>query len=242
MISYSHIRLFTALVREIALGSALVRFPFGRAFQWLAVGAATFTFPVLADEVSDEDRPLVQRVSQYSTQEMEELIVEGERIDPASMDFIEMEQIYRQKASAARNFKIGKYEEAFPELLQIAKLGFKDAQARVGFLFLHGLGGQQKSNLKALGWLGVASQGTTRPQYRNIFKQMMSEVPDDQQSLADLVVADYREKFDSKKLGIECWHSNVNHVRQFTCRYHDEMHKYYNHMSMTGTPFSSSGP
>ena len=70
---------------------------------------------------------------------------------------------------------------------------------------------------------------------------MMNEVPADQQALAAFVVADYREKFDSKKLGIECWHSNVNHVRQFTCRYHDEMFKYYNHMSMTGTPFSSSG-
>lgn len=172
---------------------------------------------------------------------MEEVIVEGERIDPASMDFLEMEQIYRQKASASRNFKIGKYEEAFPNLLQLAKLGFKDAQARVGFLFLHGLGGQKKSNLKALGWLGVASQGTTRPQYRNIFNQMMSEVPEDQRLLVDYIVADYREKFDSKKLGIECWHSNVNHVRQFTCRYHDEMFKYYNDMSMTGSLFSAPG-
>ena len=195
----------------------------------------------MADDENDTDTPLVQRASEYGAQEMEELIVEGERIDPATMDFLEMEQIYRQKASASRNFKIGKYEEAFPELLQLAKLGFKDAQARVGFILLHGLGGQEKSNLKALGWLGVASQGTTRPQYRNIFNQMMSEVPDHQQSLVDFIVADYREKFDSKKLGVECWHSNVNHVRQFTCRYYDEMHKYYNHMSMTGSLFSSPG-
>ena len=198
-------------------------------------------FPAMAEELIDAEASIPERASEYRAQEMEEIIVEGERIDPASMDFLEMEQIYRQKASASRNFKIGKYEEAFPELLQLAKLGFKDAQARVGFLFLHGLGGQEKSNLKALGWLGVASQGTTRPQYRNIFNQMMNEVPADQQALAAFVVADYREKFDSKKLGIECWHSNVNHVRQFTCRYHDEMFKYYNHMSMTGTPFSSSG-
>ena len=198
-------------------------------------------FPSMAEELIDAEASIPERASEYRAQEMEEIIVEGERIDPASMDFLEMEQIYRQKASASRNFKIGRYEEAFPELLQLAKLGFKDAQARVGFLFLHGLGGQEKSNLKALGWLGVASQGTTRPQYRNIFNQMMNEVPADQQALAAFVVADYREKFDSRKLGIECWHSNVNHVRQFTCRYHDEMFKYYNHMSMTGTPFSSSG-
>ena len=205
------------------------------------MSVVAWTSPVLADSANEQETSLQERASEFRSQAMEEIVVEGERIDPASMDFLEMEQIYRQKASASRNFKIGKYEEAFPELLQLAKLGFKDAQARVGFLFLHGLGGQEKSNLKALGWLGVASQGTTRPQYRNIFNQMMSEVPDNQQSLVAFVVADYREKFDSKKLGIECWHSNVNHVRQFTCRYHDEMHKYYNHMSMTGTLFSVPG-
>ena len=230
------------LVRKNTLRCLAVRHLSCRIAGWLVLCSITWTVSTLANEANDTDTPLVERASQYGAQEMEELIVEGERIDPASMDFLEMEQIYRQKTSASRNFKIGKYEEAFPELLQLAKLGFKDAQARVGFLFLHGLGGQEKSNLKALGWLGVASQGTTRPQYRNIFNQMMSEVPEDQQSLVDFIVADYREKFDSKKLGIECWHSNVNHVHQFTCRYHDEMHKYYNHMSMTGTPFSSSGP
>ena len=210
--------------------------------RWIAASSVFWMVQLLADETTDQSNPLLQRASQYGAQEMEEVIVEGERIDPATMDFLEMEQIYRQKASASRNFKIGKYEEAFPELLQLAKLGFKDAQARVGFLYLHGLGGQQKSNLKALGWLGVASQGTTRPQYRNIFHQMMTEVPDDQQSLVDFIVADYRGKFNAKKLGVECWHSNVNHVRQFTCRYRDEMYKYYNQMTMTGAPFSSSGP
>ena len=209
--------------------------------QWFILSSFAWSVSVVANDDVGEETPLNQRASPYGAQEMEEVIVEGERIDPASMDFLEMEQIYRQKSSASRNFKIGKYEEAFPELLQLAKLGFKDAQARVGYLFLHGLGGQQKSNLKALGWLGVASQGTTRPQYRNIFKQMMSEVPEEQQSLVDYVVADYREKFDSKKLGIECWHSNVNHVRQFTCRFNDEMFKYYNDMSMTGSLFSAPG-
>lgn len=212
-----------------------------RAALSIALSAVVWATPVVAEDTPKQDLSISQRASEFRARDMEEVIVEGERIDPAGMDYLELEQIYRQKASASRNFKIGKYEEAFPELLQLAKLGFKDAQARVGFLFLHGLGGQEKSNLKALGWLGVASQGTTRPQYRNIFNQMMSEVPEAQQSLVAFVVADYREKFDSEKLGIECWHSNVNHIRQFTCRYYDEMQKYYNHMSMTGTLFSGSG-
>lgn len=212
-----------------------------RMAQWLVLSSLVWMLTAAAEEPNNPEMSIPQRASEYRAEEMEELIVEGERIDPATMDFLEMEQIYRQKATASRNFKIGKYEEAFPGLLQLAKLGFKDAQARVGFLFLHGLGGQEKSNLKALGWLGVASQGTTRPQYRNIFNQLMNEVPEGQQSLVDFVVADYREKFDSEKLGIECWHSNINHIRQFTCRYNDEMYKYYNQMSMTGTLFPAPG-
>ena len=207
------------------------------AVRWVMLSSFVVTVSVFPNEADAIDTPTVQPAQQYRAETMEEVIVEGERIDPASMDFLELEQIYRQKADAARNFKIGKYEEAFPDLFQLAKLGFKDAQARVGFLFLHGLGGQQKSNLKALGWLAVASEGTTRPQYRNIFNQMMSEVPEAQRPLVDDVIADYRQKFESKKLGIECWHSNVNHVRQFTCRYQDEMYKYYNYMNLQGVPF-----
>lgn len=195
--------------------------------------------------VSAEDAPLptqgiAERAQDYRAQPMEELVVQGERLDPLAMDFLEMERIYAQKAAASRNFKIGKYKEAFPELLQLAKLGFKDAQARVAYIYLFGKGDQQKSNLKALGWLGVASQGRTRPQYRNIFKQMLNEVPAAQADLARFVVDDYRAKFNSDKLGIECWHSNINHIRQFTCRFSDEMFKYYNHMTMSGTPFSGT--
>ena len=228
-------RLYSVLVCAVGIGPRCIA-------QALIVGMVFSMSSTVGDETTEREVTLPERASQYRAEEMEEVIVEGERIDPAGMDFLEMEQIYRQKASASRSFKIGKYEEAFPGLLQLAKMGFKDAQARVGYIFMHGLGGQQKSNLKALGWLGVASQGRTRPQYRNIFNQMMAEVPQDRQSLVAFVVEDYREKFDSDKLGIECWHSNVNHVRQFTCRYQDEMFKHYNHMSMTGTPFSSAGP
>ena len=211
---------------------------------YLSAGLILLATTTAGQEPIESTPSLEQRASQFlqdggsrRDEPMEELVVEGVRLDPAAMDFLEMEQIYGQKASASRNFKIGKYEEAYPDLLELAKMGFKDAQARVGYILLHGLGGQPKSNIKALGWLGVASQGTTRPQYRNIFRQLLEEVPEHQKGLVDMVVADYRAKFDSDRLGIECWHSNINHIRQFTCRYSDEMYKYFNHMNMNGLPF-----
>lgn len=164
--------------------------------------------------------------------DIEEVYVEGVRIEPEAMAIHEMEAIYQRKQSAARSFKIGNYEEAFPMLLQLAKLGFKDAQARVGFIYMHGLGGQPKSNLKALGWLGVAAEGETRPQYRNIFNQMMSEVPGPQRQLVSTTVADYRDRFDSEKLGVQCMRSRTGHLDKFTCRWEAEMAKQQDRLMM----------
>lgn len=174
--------------------------------------------------------------------DIEEVYVEGVRIEPESMAIHEMEAIYQRKQSAARNFKIGKYEEAFPKLLQLARLCFKDAQARVGFIYLHGLGGQQKSNLKALGWLGVASQGETRPQYRNIFNQLLSEVPDPQQQLVATTVANYRDRCDSEKLGGRCKRSRTGHLDKFTCRWEVEMQRHSDRLMMLQADVTENFP
>ena len=156
-------------------------------------------------------------VSRQSASEMEEVVVQGERVHPSAMALSIMNVIYQHKEKSARNFKIGKYEEAFPDLLRLAKLGFKDEQARVAYIYLHGLGGQQKSNLKALGWLGVASYGTTRPQYRNLFNQLLANIPLSHRVLVDTTVSDYRTRFAAKHLGITCERSRTGHLDKFTC-------------------------
>ena len=196
------------------------------------IGCAAVAAALVSTAIAQEDPELPGNTVAVATSErsydiddIEEVYVEGVRVEPESMAIHEMEAIYQRKQSAARSFKIGNYEEAFPTLLQLAKLGFKDAQARVGFIYMHGLGGQPKSNLKALGWLGVAAQGETRPQYRNIFNQMMSEVPGPQQQLVATTVAVYRDRFDSEKLGVQCMRSRTGHLDKFTCRWEAEMTK-----------------
>ena len=191
----------------------------------IAVLAVTTAIAQADPELPDNTVALATSERSYEIDNIEEVYVEGVHIEPESMAIHEMEAIYQRKQSAARSFKIGNYEEAFPTLLQLARLGFKDAQARVGFIYMHGLGGQPKSNLKALGWLGVAAQGETRPQYRNIFTQMMSEVPGPQQQLVATTVADYRDRFDSEKLGVQCMRSRTGHLDKFTCRWEAEMAK-----------------
>lgn len=74
-------------------------------------------------------------------------------------------------------FQVRQYENAFPQILILGCMGFKDAQARVSYIYLHGLGGQKKSNMEEIGWLGVATTGVTRLAYRNLFKQVIAQIP-----------------------------------------------------------------
>lgn len=158
----------------------------------------------------------------YDINDIEEIFVEGERPTGADMDLLEMDRVYRWKETAARSFKSGQYEKAFPQLLLLARMGFKDAQARVSYIYLHGLGGQKKSNMEAIGWLGVATVGETRPAYRNLFKQMMAEVPSEHQALVAAHVQSYRDKFGADKMGIQCTRSRTGHISKFLCRYSAE--------------------
>lgn len=168
----------------------------------------------------------------YDIDKIEELFVEGERPTGADMDLIEMDRVYRWKETAARSFKSGQYEKAFPQLLFLARLGFKDAQARVSYIYLHGLGGQKKSNMEAIGWLGVATKGETRPAYRNLFKQMMAQIPSAHRASVDAHVQSYRDKYGADKMGIDCTRSRTGHISKFLCRYSAEMDQHQIRMMM----------
>ncbi len=168
----------------------------------------------------------------YDINDIEEIFVEGERIDGEDMDLLEMDRVYRWKETAVRSFKSGQYEKAFPQLLILARMGFKDAQARVSYIYLHGLAGQDKSNMEALGWLGVASIGETRPAYRNLFKQMMAQIPSQHRAAVDAHIRSYRDKFGADKKGIQCTRSRTGHISKFLCRYGREIDQHQIRMMM----------
>ena len=84
----------------------------------------------------------------YDIDKIEELFVEGERLRGEDMNILEMERVYRWKDTASRSFKTGQYEKAFPQLSVLARMGFKDAQARLSYIYLHGLGGQKNPTWK----------------------------------------------------------------------------------------------
>lgn len=167
-----------------------------------------------------------------SNEPMEEVVVEGERLDPNSLALRLMEVIYYHKERAAHNFKVGLYEKSFPDLLRLAKLGFKDEQARVSYIYQYGLGDVPKSNEKALAWLGVAVDGTTRPQYRNRFKQMMAAIPEPLMPKVNELIADYREKYSSDVRGVTCMRSRTGHLDKFTCLFNQQRNKHIDTLMM----------
>ena len=192
----------------------------------LAVWLVTSAFAQDDSDLPSNTLAMTTSERSYDIDKIEELFVEGERPTGAEMDLLEMDRVYRWKETAARSFKSGQYEKAFPQLLVLARMGFKDSQARVGYIYLHGLGGQKKSNMEAIGWLGVAVTGETRPAYRNLFKQMMAQIPLEHRETVDAHVQSYREKFGADKMGINCSRSRTGHISKFLCRYSAEMNQH----------------
>lgn len=180
---------------------------------------------------------------------VEEIVVEGERIDPFELTPTDFERVYSDRRSGTYYFNIGDYEKAYPLLLVAAKNGFKGAQARVGFILIHGLGNVPKSNIRGVGWLGVASDGETAPTYRNYFRKLWKEIPPEHLPMMTEVVDKYRAKFGSDELQVSCdlRSPTKSHIRQLYCSFERE-YDYQNVLDWenimsaitNGTGFSSS--
>lgn len=149
--------------------------------KYLGVAIATVSLVSVSaqsdSEVSNNTLAMASTERSYDIDDIEGLFVEGERPTGADMELFEMERVYRWKETAARSFMSGQYEKAFPQLLLLARMGFKDAQARVSYIYLNGLGGQKKSNMEPIGWLGVASTGETRPVSTSIKGPLVGRPP-----------------------------------------------------------------
>lgn len=137
-----------------------------------------------------------------SNDPMEEVVVIGRMFDrfpmnPAEFSFFDTAGMRNVQKQAHQFYSEGRYDEAYPLLLDLAKRGFKESQSRLAYILFQGTENIEKSNLRALGWLGTAAYGETQPQFRVLFRKYMTEVPDSVRPTVDAVLAGYREKFDS---------------------------------------------
>lgn len=135
-----------------------------------------------------------------SDSDMEHLIVTGEAEDSAEAD----QRAYQDHRKAMYLYSTGQYDEALPYLISSAKHGFKDSQARLAHLYLHGLGGVRRSDVVGVAWMGVAAHGQTTPIIRRRYDELMSAVPPQHMDSLKRVVEQYVEKYGNLDQNVVC--------------------------------------
>lgn len=146
------------------------------------------------------DRPIAD--------EMEEIVVIGRLfdqfpMDPAEFSYQDITAMRGIRMTANELYRNRKYDQAYPLLLDLAKRGFKDSQSRLAYILFTGTEKVDKSNLRALGWLGTAAYGESEPMFRVLFNKYMREVPDSVKATVTAVINGYRERYDSSSY-IDC--------------------------------------
>lgn len=157
---------------------------------------------------------------------MEEVVVVGNIFDhiplnPAEFSADDVRKMRGQRLNANELYSDGYYDEAYPILLNLAKRGFKDAQSRLAYILLNGTENVEKSNLRALGWLGAAADGQTDPMFRVLFRRYMRQVPEDIKPTVNAVVDGYRNAYASSKF-VDCSRNHFSHsgiVKRTICRF-----------------------
>ena len=190
----------------------------------LFVGAVIFGFHAGAspDPVASTETGAAYAEATEEPLIEDEIKVIGERT-PLTVE--ERMRIYRELAKARQLYSDNEIDEAFPLLLKTARKGFKNAQARVGHIYLRGLGTVDQDPVEALGWLGVASSGTSSPPIRNYFNDIWQRIPDKYVDSFEEVVEEYRSKYGENATGVVCeLHRPLrSFVKQLVCYFEQDL-------------------
>lgn len=122
-------------------------------------------------------------------------LFDGIEHDPTTFSVEDISFMRGIRISANKLYRDGKYDEAYPLLLELAKRGFKDAQSRLAYIFFTGTENVEKSNLRALGWLGSAAHGRTEPAFKVLFNKYIQAVPENMRPTVDRVVDGYQQAY-----------------------------------------------
>ena len=165
--------------------------------------APTTVQEVAAQPTPEPPEPVDEAVPVYVAdpdQPLEEVTVTAERL----LTVDERQRIYNELAKGRRLFARNQIAEALPYLLNTAERGFKDSQAKVGHIYLTGLGEVDPDSEQAVGWLGVASSGTTSPTIRNYFNDVWKRIPERYVPYFEEVVEEYTRKYGERATGVVC--------------------------------------
>lgn len=110
--------------------------------------------------------------------------------------------LYNKEKAGVRYYKKGKYKKAYEKLLFPAKVGLKEAQYYLGFMYLKGQHVQQSVGL-GMAWLGVACE-TKIPEWQATFDQIYNAVTEEQRTAIDKNVSLYIKKYGVEEQEMDC--------------------------------------
>lgn len=195
------------------------------------LGMSTFTVAAVDDDRTQLAEETIETTVTPSVEadptDVEEVIVRGE--DPfarTSREFeVTIRAVYHSNALGERYYRLREYRKAFPYLEHAAMNGFKLAQARLGFIFMHGMNVVERDPETAIGWLGVAAEEPTHPEIRNYFKMIWSNVPDFWENYLTQVVDAYVATYGQEAKGVQCEMRRKagTHISRFGCFFDAEI-------------------
>lgn len=104
----------------------------------------------------------------------------------------------------AKHYKAKDYDAALPYLHVAAEWGFKDAQARLGQIYLKGLGSAEKNTLRGLAWLGTAASKPASNSYESMYEKALAKVSEENQAVVERTVEAYTQRFGSGAAAVTC--------------------------------------
>lgn len=164
--------------------------------------------------------------SKAEANDIEEVVVTAER--PPTPSLLEMRDTYQAHGQGTQHFRRRDYARAYPHLVAAAKRGFKTAQARLAYIYLHGLGGIPYDPVRGIGWLSVAASPETLPWIRRYSKRIWKLVPERYVAELEVVAEKYRARYGRGAAGVSCNRNRAagTHLTSLTCLFDGEsMHE-----------------
>lgn len=118
------------------------------------------------------------------------------------------------------------FDEAMPHLTVAAERGFKEAQSQLGSIYLNGLGSTEKDIVQAVGWLGVAASGESRPGIVELYEDVMATIPEQHHATLNQVVEQFRDAYDGNRTRVRCTFNRLEGSGRdaLHCRFIDAAH------------------
>ena len=158
-----------------------------------------------------------------TSQPMEEIVVEGQLPDVDDMNRFEVIHYYNANARGGQLYKMRRYDDAKPFLEVGAQLGFKMSQARLGAIYVYGLGSTERDAVKGITWIGVAAEPRTDPTISKEYRDLLRQVPEGAIPRIEALVAAERAKYGSDATGTKCEmiRSAGSHMSWLNCEVKD---------------------